>query len=278
MTRFILPVLTGLIVLAPAQAQAPALKFSWQKGQVLVYKVAHDSTVTDTAGQNKAETRTRLNLTKRWQVIDVESNGVATLQLTMPAMRFETTTPKGDKLLFDSADLPNSSPELRDVMSKFLNETLAVIRVDASGRVLELKESKQGGPNRFEVAPPFVAIVPQQSVQVGNFWDRNYNITLDPPQGTGEKFPATQHYVCKQSTPTAVVLQITTALKKEPEAVANRIPLLQSLPEGEVVFDPQTGRMRSAKMTIDKLLNGYQGEDSSYRFQSSYSEEYVGNK
>ena len=48
--------------------------------------------------------------------------------------------------------------------------------------------------------------------------------------------------------------------------------------EGEVVFDTGTGIVKSAKVTVDKELKNYQGEGSSYRLQSSYTEEYVGNK
>jgi hypothetical protein len=73
-------------------------------------------------------------------------------------------------------------------------------------------------------------------------------------------------------------MTLATELKKQPEAVRDRIPLLQSQPEGEIVFDVQTGRMRSAVLTIDKELKGHQGEDSSYRFISKYTEQYIGDK
>jgi hypothetical protein len=71
------------------------------------------------------------------------------------------------------------------------------------------------------------------------------------------------------------VLGVTTTLSKLPAAAADRVPLLQMMPEGEVVFDPQTGVVRSIHLTIDKELTGHQGEGSSYHFKSSYTEEYV---
>ena len=45
-----------------------------------------------------------------------------------------------------------------------------------------------------------------------------------------------------------------------------------------MVFDPQTGIMQSAKLKIDKEVKGHQGDDSSYRLQSTYVEDYVGAK
>jgi hypothetical protein len=278
MLRFFLPIISGLALAASAGAQGPSVKFLWQKGQVLVYKVEHTSTVTDTVGETKAEAKTKLNLTKHWQVLDVDSAGIATMELSLTALRNETTAPDGTVTLYDSADPDKSTPEITKIMSTFVNRPLATIRVDGCGRVIEVKESKQGGANRFEATPPFNIIVPLQPVKEGQFWERSYNITLDPPQGTGEKFPASQKYTCKKVDKAGIVLQLTTTLKKEPEAAADRIPLFQWLPDGEAVFDPQTGMLKSAKLTIDRQVKGHQGEDSSYRLQSTYVEEYSGAK
>jgi hypothetical protein len=278
MLRFLLVVMTGSVLAAAVQAQGPAVKFKWQKGQILVYRVEHTTIVVDSVGESKNEVKSKLNLTKRWQVVDVDSAGVGTLQLSLTALRNETTAPDGTAMIFDSADPDKNADEASKAMAAFVNRPLATIRVDGCGRVVEVKESKQGGMNRFEALPPFNVIVPAQPVKDGQFWDRNYNITLDPPQGTGEKVPATQRYTCRQNTSHGVVIQVVTTLKKEPEAPADRIPLLQWLPEGEVEFDPQSGILRSAKLKIDKEVKGHQGDDSTYRFQSNYVEEYVGAK
>jgi hypothetical protein len=67
----------------------------------------------------------------------------------------------------------------------------------------------------------------------------------------------------------------TTQLKAMPESLLDRVPFLQMQPEGEVMFDTKEGRLRSAKLRIEKELVGHQGPGSSYRFRSSYSEEYL---
>ena len=70
----------------------------------------------------------------------------------------------------------------------------------------------------------------------------------------------------------------TTVIVKPPESVADQRPLLPMQTEGTVVFDVKAGHMKSARVTIDKELKGYQGEGSSYRLQSRYSEDYVPEK
>src|SRR5262249_20617698 len=112
----------------------------------------------------------------------------------------------------------------------------------------------------------------------GQTWERGYRITLEPPQGTGEKYDAMQRYECKHIADGVATVAVTTLLKTMPESLLDRVPLLQMQPEGEIQFDVQNGRLQSAHLRIEQELTGHQGEGSSYRFQSTYTEEYVGNK
>src|SRR5262249_17425055 len=101
---------------------------------------------------------------------------------------------------------------------------------------------------------------------------------LDPPQGTGEKYPAVQRYSCKSLADGVATVTLATELKSQPEALGDRVPLFQTQPEGEVVYDVAAGRMRSATLKIEKELKGHHGEGSSTRFSSLYVEQYVGDR
>jgi hypothetical protein len=259
---------------APAQTAGP---FHWQAGQTLIYRVEQTTQATDIVGDSKVESKTRLNLTKRWQVTAVDKAGVATLQLSLLALRHEITTPDGETLLYDSANLDKSTPQLREQLGRFVGAPLAVLRVDGFGRVVEVKESKFGGPGKYENELPFAGVFPAD-LKAGQTWERAYKITLEPPQGTGEKYDAVQKYVCKSVADGTATVAVTTELKSPPEALADRVPLLQSQPEGEIVFDVRAGRLRSSSLRIEKEIKGHQGEGSSYRYQSSYVEQYVGER
>jgi hypothetical protein len=237
---WLLTVLGGLVLTSAASAQTAACRFRWQPGQVLIYKVEQITSASETVGDTKVDTSTRLSNVKRWQVLGVDAGGVATLQLSLQALRLETTTPNGDVLIFDSANLDQSHPQMREQLVKYVGQALAVIRVHPSGKVIEVKESKHGPASKFETEPPFSVTFPETEVKPGQGWERAYTI------------------------------------KTQPEAVADRVPLLQILPEGEVVFDLQLGCIRSARLQIEKELQNHQGEGSSYKFKSSYVEEYLG--
>src|SRR4051812_44013630 len=183
-----LTVCAGLLLVPTAPAQTGVWAFHWQPGQTLTYRVEQVTQAADNLGETKVETTTKLTNLKRWQVLAVDAQGVATLQLSLVALRIETTTPKGEVLLFDSADPDKSSPQLKEQLVKFIGQPLAVVRLDGRGNLIEVKESKHGPASRFECELPFTVVLPGAPVQAGMSWERGYRVTLEPPQGTGEKY------------------------------------------------------------------------------------------
>jgi hypothetical protein len=275
--RASLAVVAGLVLAAAAPAQTGTWQFRWQTGQVLTYRAEQTTAIEDKTGEGKVEVRDRLTMTKRWQVLAVDAAGVATVQLSLAALRKEMTTPGGEVLFFDSANLEKSDARLREQMKQYVNTPLAVLRLDGKGRVVEVKESRFGPASKFEAELPFRIVLPDAVPQVGQGWERNYKISVDPPQGTGEQHDAVQRYVLKAVNGTSATLGVTAAVKTLPSAVADQAPLLQNQPEGEAVFDVQNGRLQSVSLHVDKELKNHQGEGSSYHFQSSYIEQFVGN-
>jgi hypothetical protein len=246
----------------------------WKTGQVLIYKVEHDIQLTESVGTEKSGSKSHVSVTKRWQVADVDTAGIATLQLTLLRLRNEITRPDGEVLVFDSATPKTSDGS--DQFARYVGPVVAVLRVDSRGKVEQVKDSKFGPASRFESELPFVAVVPSTYLKQGASWERTYQITLEPPQGTGEKYAAVQHYRCTGVADNLVTVELKTELKSQPEAAGDRVPLAQSQPTGEVVFDLQAGRLHSATLKVDQEVKGHQGEGSSYRFQSAYTEQYIG--
>ena len=130
--RWMLAVL--LVASFASTARAQAWQFRWTKEQVLSYRVKHDTTVTEVAAGGKQQYGSHLTLTKRYRVLDVDANGVATLEYSVTAMRNEQTRPDGEVLLFNSADLAKSTPGIRDQLAKYVGTTLAVLRVERPAR------------------------------------------------------------------------------------------------------------------------------------------------
>ena len=276
--RSLTAIVAAILFASGATAQTANWQFRWQQGQILTYRVEHLTSASDVTRENKNDTKTRLNLTKRWQVLDVDAGGIATVQLSLLALRLETTTPSGGTLLYDSSNPDKTDPQMKKELDRFVGQPLAVLRVDAHGRVVEVKESKHGPASRFDAELPFAVVLADEGPKVDQTWERAYKMTLEPPQGTGDAYDAIQKYTCTSVTGTTATIALSTAFKKLPESPLDRVPLLQMQPEGEVIFDIQAGRLQRAHFKIEKELTGHQGEGSSYRFQSEYTEEYAGDK
>jgi hypothetical protein len=267
-------ILAAGLLATSAVAQTP-VRFVWRQGQTLTYRVDQTTSASDLVEGQKTETSSKMTTIKRWQVLAVDATGVATLQLSVVSLRFEVKTPKDTTLIFDSTQPDQSDPQLREQLAKYVGSPLTVLRVDGMGRVVEVKESKQAPASRFESELPFVIQLPAAELQPGSTWQRAYQVTLEPPHGTGDKFEAVQKYACQKIDGASVTISVATAIKNLPSNQLDQVPLLEMQPEGEVVFDAATGRLHSAHLHIDKELKGLQGEGSSYRFQSTYTEQLI---
>ena len=271
MARYwLLTVLAPLVLVTGSSAQSTSGHFHWVKGQVLHFRVEQTTKVSEVIGGKKAETGFKLNLVKRWEVQEVDQ-GAATVKLSITAMRHEQQRPNGEVLRFDSTNPDKCTPELREQMGKYIGQTLAILKVDGQGKVLEVIK---GSANQYESDPPFVLRLPAEPLLVGTAWERTYQITLDPPLGTGEKIASRQKYQVTALANGLATIRMNTDLKM-PTAISERMPLLQKQPEGEIVFNIQAGRVQSVDLHIDKELQNHQGEGSSYRFVSSYKEQYA---
>ena len=266
----------GCLLLGPGAAAKPRPGgYQWKPGQVLTYRVEEVIKALEEVEGAKAEAATKINMIKRWQVLAVDQTGTATMQLSLTALRQETTT--GDEpLIFDSAKPEQSNPQLREQLSKWVGTPLAVLRVDPRGLVVKVKESKQGG-RRYESEPPFVLVLPSDGAKaVGQGWERSYQVTLEPPQGTGEKYPAVQKYSCKAADAAHGKHRIGD---DDPDAAAGR----RGPDAAFAAPDPGQGDLRrrgrrhaARRLSVDKELKGHQSEGSSYRLIRTYQEELIG--
>jgi hypothetical protein len=186
-------------------------------------------------------------------------------------MRWERKTDK-DEDVFDSSK-PDSLNNKE--MAKHVGPVLAVLRIDSQGKLVEVKESKVGPPNRFAVELPFKMTLPEAEPKPGDTWERAYTIQLDPPLGTGEKYPASQKYTCQEPKGGFLTVGLATQIKDLPAQAADQIPLLPMTQEGTLFFHAPAGRYYGARLKTERELKNHQGEGSTYKFVSTYVEDLV---
>lgn len=274
--RWIMTVIVACTFAGAATAQAP--QFRWNSGQVLTYRVSQYTDAVETLKDQTLTTAVRMDLVKRWKVVNVDADGTATLEMTLTRLRMENKPPSGDPLIFDSADPAKSNEQLREEMGKYIGPPLTVVRIDARGKLVEVKESKFGPESRLQSDLPFKLVLPDAAFAAGQKWERTYQIKLDPPQGAGETFDAVQTYACKAVGNNLAQVHLATALKTQPDAVADKLPLLPLMPEGDLFFDTANGVLKAVRYQFGQDLDEHRGEGSKYQFKSTYSEDLIDGK
>jgi hypothetical protein len=266
----------GLLLLAAPVALAEAPRFKFEQGQELKYRIVQETRVVETLIDNKSVEpkeqtfATKHTVVRQWKVAELDAQGNATLQMSILSMKWERTSPNGESELFDS-----TRPEdLKDgEMGKLIGTVLAVVKLDATGKLLEVKEAKFGTKSRFMADLPFKLVLPDQELKVGLNWERPFTLQLDPPQGTGETHAAIHRYQVQGVADGRATINIATLIKEVPTDTDEYIPLLPMLIEGDVYLDVTNGRYLGSRLNIKKELKNHAGEGTGYHFSSSYVEE-----
>lgn len=262
------------IFAADGTAQAPT--YQWKPGQILNYRVSQNTTAVERLNDaDPMTTVTQMDLVKRWQVTEVDSAGIATLQMSLDALRMETRPPKGEVMFFDSGNLGKSSEGLREELAKYVGPVLTIVRIDSRGQLVSVKQSKFGPPSRLECDLPFKLVLPASAVAAGQSWERTYAIKLEPPQGAGESYDASQKFTCKAAANGQLTVGVVSEVKTMPESPAERLPLLPLLPTGELHFDAALGRLKAVRFQFSHDLADHRGVGSKYSFKSTYSEDLI---
>ncbi|MBX9628685.1 MAG: hypothetical protein K2X82_33115 [Gemmataceae bacterium] len=268
----------GLVVgvaLARPAANGP-LRFKWQTGRTLTYKVQQQTVVQETTADPKTqrpvttEARTTLALTRAWLVKEVDPAGTATLEMRITALKTDIRPPAGEPVSKDSAN-PADAAEMAD----YLNKPVVVVRVDSQGRLVEVKEAKGSSAARLHAELPFRLTLPDAGPTAGQTWDRPFAVTLDPPHGTGESYDFVQAYTAQGVKDGLAVVGVKTALKAPPKAAGEQVPLVPMLWAGEVYFDPAAGAYHAARLAAKAELANHQGAGTKFVYQSTYAEDAV---
>jgi hypothetical protein len=277
MVRRLTALSLALFLTSAASAQPPAAvapRFKWESGKVLTYRVVQQTTVTETTLDEKtnkpatSEAKTSLTLVRKWTVKGVDAAGVATLEMSISELKNEFRQPDGSVTVTDSA-----KPDGAKAMAEFLNKPIVTVRIDAQGKLVEVKEAKGGAAARLQAELPFRVVLPAAMPEAGKVWERPFAVKLDPPHGTGESHDFVQKYTSKGEKDGYLIVGVETALKAPPKAVAERVPLVPMLWTGDVYFHTAAGKYQAARLKAKSELANHQGEGTKFVYESTYSED-----
>jgi hypothetical protein len=280
MVRSFLVFSVAIALTSAAGAQPPAApaapRFKWEPGKVLTYRVIQQTVVQETTLDEKTnkpvtdQTQTSLTLVRKWLVKDVDKLGVATLEMSITEMKSQVRQPNGVVI-----DVDSTKPEDAKAMAEYLNKPFVTVRIDAQGRLVEVKEAKGGSAARFQSELPFRLVLPDAAPGANQTWDRPFAVKLDPPHGTGESYDFVQKYTSKGEKDGLLVVGVDTALKAPPKVVSEQVPLVSMLWTGDVYFNTAAGKYHAARLKAKAELANHQGEGTKFVYESTYAEDAI---
>ena len=269
-------ILAALTFTTAAPAQEPRFRFA--VGDRFPTTVDQTTTVTETRpadGKKLAETLTssvKIKLTRRWVVREVDAGGIATLDLTLSAMKQQImpAAPPGEKV--EPIGVDSATPEGQAALKGVLNQVMVTAKLDSTGHLLSAEGKNGASTGRLGAEPPFRLVWPTTPVTANVPWTRAATLTLDPPHGTGEKLELTQTFTLKGSRDGIWVVGLTTAPKVEPTDPAMKLAVAPVLWEGEIFYDPAAARVTGCKLQVMREVADFAGPGTKFRYESSLVE------
>jgi hypothetical protein len=160
-------------------------------------------------------------------------------------------------------------------MAEYLNVAVLIVKVDGRGKLLEAKETKPGAASRLHAELPFRVILPEVGPDSGQKWDRSFALKLDPPHGTGESYDFIQQYAFNGEKDSLLAIDVATTMKSPPKALAERVPLVPMLWEGQIYFNTAAGKYHAARLKVKAELPNHLGEGTKFEYESVYNEDAV---
>jgi hypothetical protein len=272
-----------LALVGPALAAEPApLRFQFQAGESYTFAVAQKTTVAETTRDEQsnklvtAGTVTKLAITRKWDVKAVDEKGVATLEMSITAMKQEIIRPgpldRDGKPTADTIVVDSATAEGQKQMADYLGKPIVTVKLDSRGQLLDAKATG-GTADRLTAELPFRVTLPEQAPVANTAWVRPFALKLSPPLGTGESYDAAQSYSVKGTAAGGhTVIGLLTTLKTQPKDTAELPPLVPLLWEGDVYFHAETGKYTGARLSVKKEIPNHQGEGTKFVYQSEYTE------
>jgi hypothetical protein len=273
---FVISLALVALALAPptASAQIP-FSFKFKEGTPLIYQTNHVTKVDVVTSKDSNSTVASVKQRKKWEVKKVDSLGVATLELSIEALAIEQTTPTGESIKFDSNNLAGSDAKLAEQLQNIVGRPIMQVSLDTDGTVKAFKHLTQRDDVLREL--PFQVTVPADRLPtVGTNWRRDFPITIEPPLASPPRtLRGVQNCKVVESNSNKLVIQVENKLVDEVKEAKLMVPVVQFLPKGTVVLDPKSGKMISASMKTEEVVDQFEGEGSKYTFSSTYTEELV---
>jgi hypothetical protein len=255
-----------------AATEAVELRYRFDKGDTLSSRVEHRALAETTMNGETQSVETMTDSTRSWHVIDVDADGVATLEQSVEDVTMTSRQSDRGEVRWSSHGDAEPPPGYESVRAS-LNVPLVRLRVTPDGRVLDRRELRPcpAAANGDLVIVPF----PEEPIIEGHTWTIPDEVVVEVPNGPRKAVRTRLRYRLESARDGIATIAIDTTVLTPLDDPRLEAHLLERIWDGTIRFDIQRGRMLSRHTSIDRRVVGFGGPQSSHRYKASLDEQMV---
>jgi hypothetical protein len=271
-------------------AEVPAgsylLRYQFKKDEVLNYQVDHETTMITTKPEFVEKVSNEVHSRKQNRVVALDSQGNATLELSIEDTKMSAQFGEAQPVSFDSRN-PQDCPESYKVIRDIVGKPLARVRVTPRGELLQsvpllplavmkkAKLVKADGTLSDDASRNFLVEFPENALKVGDIWTNVFKVNVSVSRSLTQAVTMQRSYELLEVKDGLATIKLRSGLITPINDGMILAQLIQMSPSGTIVFDIENGRLVSRTLVIDKTEVGVIGGDSSMQAKSKREERWI---
>lgn len=251
---------------------AVRLEYHFRPGEHLDMRVAHRALSETTMNGTTQTVETMTDSTKRWTVVAVDDEGLATLEQSVDDVTMRSRTSDRGSIRW-SSDSEDEPPPGYELVRTSLGVPLARLVVDRHGRIIERRELRPCPPS--STGDLVVVPLPVEAVAPGAEWTIPDEFVVEVPNGPRKSVRTRLRYRLESITDGVATIHVDTTVLTPVDDPRLEARLLERIWEGAILFDIEAGRVTTRRTGIDRRVVGFGGPQSSVRYKATLEERLV---
>jgi hypothetical protein len=245
------------------------LEYRFRAGDRIDMQVAHRA-LTETTMEGLTQTvETMTDSTKTWTVLQVDSDGHATIEHSVNDVTMTSRASDRGELRWSSAGDDEPPPGYESVRGS-LGVPLSRFVVDRTGRIVTRHDLHPCPPS--STGDLVVVPLPEGPIEPGAEWTVPQEVVVEVPGGPRKAVRTRLRYRLARIADGRAIIRVDTTVLTPVDDPRLEARLLERIWDGEIVFDIETGLVERRRTTVDRRVVGFGGPQSSVRYKASLEE------
>lgn len=241
------------------------LRYRFTQGEVFGFELDEKSEILTASGDNRHLAVNDSSLFKHYRVIETFEDGSARLELVVDRVRMKLTMGPPEEIgeqtpiEYDTASNATPPKQLASLKNT-IGRPLAVAKVAADGRLLEMEDRISADGHQNQERNNFLFVLADEPIAVGESWTHSYDVPVRLNPRLSKTFVISQQFKLEAVRNGVARISFTTVIVPRLVDPILRVQFIQKLPRGTIQFDLKRGMIVSQTQKIDETELNVSGQ------------------